>query len=139
MLESIVNEIKRKEEEANRKIMNAKLKADSIVKMTEKKRSLLMKKYGDEEKKAKESAENCLLLCCLSALGGEYDAIGELLTAQDSLGLGVQERFSGQELRETVERLQSRKVISSQHKTGKNEVTLPIFKDWLREYSELHL
>jgi len=54
MLESIVNEIKRKEEEANRKIMNAKLKADSIVKMAEKKRSLLMKKYGDEEKKAKE-------------------------------------------------------------------------------------
>jgi len=54
MLESIVNEIKRKEKEANRKIMNAKLKADSIVKMAEKKRSLLMKKYGDEEKRAKE-------------------------------------------------------------------------------------
>jgi len=54
MLESIVNEIKRKEEESNRKIMNARLKADSIVKMAEKKRSLLMKKYGDEEKRAKE-------------------------------------------------------------------------------------
>lgn len=54
MLESIVNEIKRKEEEANRKITNARLKADSIVKMAEKKRSLLMKKYGDEEKRAKE-------------------------------------------------------------------------------------
>jgi hypothetical protein len=93
----------------------------------------------DEKKKTEESAENCLLLCCLSTLGGEYEAIGELLTAQDSLGLGVSDRFSGQELRETVDRLQNRKVISSQHKTGKNEVTLPIFKDWLREYSELHL
>jgi vacuolar-type H+-ATPase subunit H len=54
MLESIVNEIKRKEEEANRKIANAKLKADSIVKLTEKKRSLLMKKYEGEVKKGKE-------------------------------------------------------------------------------------
>jgi hypothetical protein len=93
----------------------------------------------DEERKAKESAENCLLLCCLSALGGEYEAIGELLTAQDSLGLTATERFSGQELRESVDRLQNRKVISLNHKTGKNKITLPILKDWLREYSELHL
>jgi hypothetical protein len=50
----------------------------------------------DEEKKAKDSAENCLFLCCLSASGGEYEAIDELLTAQDSLSLGVLERFSGQ-------------------------------------------
>ena len=51
MLESIVNEIKRKEDEANRKITNARAKADSIIKMTEKKRSLLMKKYEDKVKK----------------------------------------------------------------------------------------
>ena len=54
MLENIVNEIKRKEEESNRKIMNAKLKADSIIKNAEKKRSLLLKKYKDKVKKEKE-------------------------------------------------------------------------------------
>jgi vacuolar-type H+-ATPase subunit H len=54
MLESIVNEIKRKEQEVNRKIMNARSKADSIIKMTEKKRSLLTKKYEDNVKKGKE-------------------------------------------------------------------------------------
>ena len=54
MLESIVNEIKRKEQEVNRKIINARSKADSIIKMTEKKRSLLTKKYEDNVKKEKE-------------------------------------------------------------------------------------
>jgi len=54
MLESIVNEIKRKEQEVNRKIMNARSKADSIIKMTEKKRSLLTKKYEDNVKRGKE-------------------------------------------------------------------------------------
>jgi vacuolar-type H+-ATPase subunit H len=54
MIESIINEIKRKEEESNRKIMDARLKADSIIKNAEKKRSLLMKKYKDKVKKDKK-------------------------------------------------------------------------------------
>ncbi|MDI6826169.1 MAG: hypothetical protein QMD36_03175 [Candidatus Aenigmarchaeota archaeon] len=54
MLESIVNEIKRKEEESNKRIMNAKLKADSIIKTAEKKRNFLTKKYKDWVKKEKE-------------------------------------------------------------------------------------
>ena len=93
----------------------------------------------DEGEKARQSAENCLLLCCVSALGGSYELIDELLTAQDSLGLGFSERFSGQELRSAIERLHNRKVISSQQKGGKNRVNLPIFGDWLREYGELQL
>jgi vacuolar-type H+-ATPase subunit H len=54
MLENIVNEIKRKEEESNKKVTNAKIKADSILKMVEKKRNYLIKKYEDEEERLKE-------------------------------------------------------------------------------------
>jgi vacuolar-type H+-ATPase subunit H len=54
MLESIVSQIKQKEEESNRKIMNARLKADSIIKMAEKKSNLLIKKYEDKMEKEKE-------------------------------------------------------------------------------------
>jgi len=93
----------------------------------------------DEEQKIKQSAENCLLLCCLSALGGSYESIEELLTSQDALGLGASGRFSWQEIRTATERLHKRKIISFQEKAGKTEINLPIFKDWLREYGELHL
>jgi hypothetical protein len=93
----------------------------------------------DEEEKARQSAENCLLLCCLSVSGGGYESIDELYTAQDTLGLGISERFSGQDLRKTIERLHNRKIISLNQKTGKSEINLPIFKDWLREYGELQL
>ena len=55
MLENIINEIKRKEEESDKKIMNAKLKADSLIKTAEKKRSLLIKRYKDRVKKEKEN------------------------------------------------------------------------------------
>ena len=54
MLESVVDRIKQEEEEANKKITNAKIKADSILKMAEKKRNVLIKKYESIEKKLKE-------------------------------------------------------------------------------------
>jgi vacuolar-type H+-ATPase subunit H len=54
MIEGIINEIRQKEQESNRKIMNARLKADSLVKTAEKKKKLLIKKCENEEKKIKE-------------------------------------------------------------------------------------
>jgi len=54
MLESIVDKIKQKEEEANKKIINAKIKADYILKMAEKKRNVLIRKYESIEKELKE-------------------------------------------------------------------------------------
>ncbi len=55
MLESIVEKIKLKEEESNKKILNAKLKADSILKMVENKRNALIKKYEKGESQEKEN------------------------------------------------------------------------------------
>ena len=91
----------------------------------------------EDASKSKEAGENCLVLCCLSTLGGEYESVDELFEAQDRLGLGPSERLSSRELRIVLERLNSRNVTFSWYTGG--GIKLPIFKKWLIERAELYL
>ena len=94
----------------------------------------------DEGKKAKQSAENCLVLCCLSALGGSYESIDELSKAQEeALDLGVSERLSDRDIQAIADRLLNRGIISLHRTDSKFEIRLLIFKDWLMEHAKLHL
>ncbi|NQS89357.1 ATP-binding protein, partial [Patescibacteria group bacterium] len=85
----------------------------------------------DEEKKIKHAAENCLVLSCISSLGGSYGTIDDLLNVQDNLNLGISEKLSRREINAIVNRLCDRKVISPNRIKRKNELNPPIFKDWL--------
>lgn len=91
----------------------------------------------DESIKTKEAAENCLLLCCLSTLGGQCESIDELFEAQERLGLGPAERLSSRELRIVLERLNSRSVTSPRVRGG--SINLVIFRNWLDERAEMYL
>jgi len=89
--------------------------------------------------KEKQSAENCLVLSCISLLGGSFESIDELINAQDTIDLSFDDKLLGRDLRDVIERLQSRKIISLQLDKNKVGITLPIFKDWLRDNAELNL
>jgi hypothetical protein len=93
----------------------------------------------DEAKKFKQSAENCLVLSCISALGGSYESEEDLLSAQDGLGLGLSDRLSVREIRKAVQRLRSRGVVSSRPTGGKFSVTLSMLREWLVEHAELRI
>jgi len=94
----------------------------------------------DEIEKEKQSAENCLVLCCISALGGSFDDIDDLYSAQENLlDLGISEQVNSRDILRTVEILSSRRIISYQYSGNKRDIILPIFKDWLREYSQIRL
>ena len=92
----------------------------------------------DELEREKQTAENCLVLSCLSALDGRCEAIDDLLEVLDSLELGASERLSGAHIRGVLERLLDRKVV---RKAMGNKIvaSLPIFRDWLVQGESRHL
>jgi AAA domain-containing protein len=95
----------------------------------------------DEREKARQSAENCLLLTCMASLGGRYDQLSDLLEAQERLRLPSSEQLSATELRQATERLRHRSVLAScgEGATAAAEVVLPIFRDWLIAHAELRV
>ncbi len=90
----------------------------------------------EENENEKSSAENCLILACISHLGGSFESYDDLYLVQDSLGLGVVERISRSELRKIIDRLLARRVLISFQNGTKIEICLPVFKEWLSQYSE---
>ncbi len=90
----------------------------------------------DEFEKTKQSSENCLVLCCITALVGSSESIDDLFSAQDTLSLGISERMSAREMRTAVERLKRRNVMISGEKL---RIRLPIFRDWLLTHAQLLL
>jgi hypothetical protein len=75
-------------------------------------------------------------MASIASLGGRFEDVEELLEAQDSLGLTEVELITTGSLRQTVERLKRRRVLSLCSRDNRTEVTLPIFREWLAENSD---
>jgi hypothetical protein len=92
----------------------------------------------EREENTQCAAENCLALCCISSLGGTFHGIETVWNQQDTLNLSSTERISMREMGIVVERLRSRKVLYAL-KDGSLRLSIPIFRDWLQQQSELVL
>ncbi|MFK5948139.1 MAG: ATP-binding protein [Methylococcales bacterium] len=88
----------------------------------------------DYLEKRRQSAENCLFLCCLAFLGGAYESINDLQEAQESLQLPTSQKATKEVFRGIEARLLRRSIIKSDGQyTGGCMLVLPIFRDWLIE------
>ena len=96
----------------------------------------------DPDEKLRVVANNCLFLACIARLGsGGYEALDDLLLAQEELQLKVPERLLLQDAREVETGLLQRRVLSRQMvgDTSHTDVKLPIFRDWLLGRGEAEL
>jgi len=93
----------------------------------------------DEKENAENAAENCLVLSCISHLGGSFESIDDLFSIQESFALGVSERLSSREIGNVLDRLGRRRILNSLANDNKIEIALPIFKDWLAHYAEFRV
>lgn len=91
----------------------------------------------DEAEKVKQAAENCLILCCVTIIGGDYRSIDDVYEAQDKLGLFPTETLTNRGIRTVVERLINRGVLLLDRSGGK--INLEIFRDWLAQHAEIEL
>lgn len=87
----------------------------------------------DASLRSSQAAENCLVLSCLATLGGACESYGELEDVPARLELPAGERMPSRDFRIAVERLRQRNVLHATGEGGAYEITLPIFRDWLRE------
>lgn len=85
------------------------------------------------QEKRQQSAENCVALTCLAALGGQYEGIEELMEVQESLQLAPEDRASIGVLRHACERLFMRGVLETRKNGDGFTLKLDIFKEWLVE------
>jgi hypothetical protein len=92
----------------------------------------------DSEARARQAAENCLVLTCLAAMNGAYELIDELYEMQTKL-VPTGEQISIATMREVVDRLRRRGVVMPVGHGGGARVEPPIFRDWLNEYAEILL
>jgi len=87
----------------------------------------------DLDEKRKESAENCIALSCISALGGRFEAFEELLEAQEALPMAVEDRATATELRRACARLLKRDVLVQRKEGDGQAISLQLFREWLGE------
>jgi hypothetical protein len=92
----------------------------------------------DPEARARQAAENCLVLTCLAALHGAYETVDELYEIQTKVP-PIGEQISIATMREVVDRLRRRGVLVTVGDGGATRVEPPIFRDWLNEYAEILL
>jgi hypothetical protein len=93
----------------------------------------------DHEQRRRQAAENCLVLVCLTRLSGSYENVEELHEVQEELGLSYGEQLSVAGIREVIERLRRRGVLTVHEGKSGVKIELPIFRDWLKEHAELLL
>ena len=96
----------------------------------------------DPDEKLRVVANNCLFLACVARLGsGGYEALDDLILAQDELRLEITERLLRQDAQEVENGLLQRRVLSKRMvgDTSHTEVKLPIFRDWLLKRGEAEL
>lgn len=93
----------------------------------------------DEKENVKWAAENCLVLSCVSHLGGSFESIDDLFSIQNNFGLGVSEKLSSREISNVIDRLRNRRVLSSHPIENKINISLPIFVEWLAQYAEFRV
>lgn len=87
----------------------------------------------DIQDKRREAAENCIALACISALGGRFEALEELIESQQALPIAAEDRASAAELRRACARLHKRGVLSDRSGDRDQVVSLQIFREWLGE------
>lgn len=93
----------------------------------------------DAEDKRRESAENCMALTCVSALGGRFESVDELMESQEALPLANEDRGTSAEMRQACARLLQRGVLE-RRKDGEGQVVaLQIFREWLGENARAKL
>ena len=93
-------------------------------------------------KKLRVVANNCLFLACVARLGsGGYEALEDLILAQNDLRLTPSERLLLQDAREVEAGLLQRRVMSRRTVGDSSHmyVKLPIFRDWLLGRGEVEL
>lgn len=93
----------------------------------------------DAEARARQAAENCVVLTCLASLHGACETTDELYEAQNKLRLPMSEQISIVTARDVTERLRRRGVLVPVGDGGGVRVEPPIFRDWLTEYAEILL
>lgn len=93
----------------------------------------------DPQEKRKESAENCIALSCISALGGRYEAFEEIPEIQECLPLAAEDRANGTELRRACARLVKRNVLVNRKDGPGYVIGLQIFREWLGENAKSQL
>lgn len=93
----------------------------------------------DHEEKRKQAAENCIALCCISALGGRFEAFEELPEAQEGLPMAAEDRANSSDLRRACARLLKRNVLVARKDLGDNVISLQVFREWLGEHAKSKL
>jgi len=93
----------------------------------------------DQEKRNRQAAENCLVLVCLARLSGAYENVEDLHEVQEKLGLAYGAQLSLAGIREIVDRLRRRDVLSDNPDRPGARIDLPMFRDWLNDHAELVL
>lgn len=87
----------------------------------------------EADEKRRQSAENCIALCCISVLGGRYEAFEDLMEVQESLPISPDERATATEMRHARARLLQRGVLENRREGQGELVALQIFREWLGE------
>jgi energy-coupling factor transporter ATP-binding protein EcfA2 len=95
--------------------------------------------FLDENENAESTAENCLLVSCISQIGGSFESIDDLFSIQEYFGLSVSERLSSRAIGYVIDRLRKRRVLVFQPVENKIEISPPIFRDWLAHYAEFRV
>lgn len=93
----------------------------------------------ESQDKRREAAGNCIALACISALGGRFEDIAELLEVQQGLPIAAEDRASAGELRKACARLHKRGVVSDRGGDTEKYVSLQIFREWLGENARSNL
>ena len=93
----------------------------------------------EPEKNIEHTAENCLVLSCISYLGGGFKSVDEVFKVQDNIGISITDRISKKEVEKVVHNLISRKVIEFSKTKKEKLICLPIFRDWLSLHAELQV
>lgn len=93
----------------------------------------------DAEEKRRDSAENCVALTCISAIGGRFETIDDLMEAQEALPLAPEDRSTSAELRRACARLLQRGVLEHRKDVEGQVIALQIFREWLGENARAQL
>lgn len=93
----------------------------------------------EKDENVRQTAENCLILSCVSSCAGAFMSSAEVWEQQDSLSLSSVERLSVREISMGIDRLRARKVITDPQIDRRLRLTLPIFSDWLQKNAVLRL
>jgi hypothetical protein len=87
----------------------------------------------DDKERLRAESEICIALSCISILGGRYEFVEDLITAQEGLPLAQNDYATENEIRRACERLMGRNIIKRREADNQFAIGPQIFSEWLRE------